>query len=249
MPDQRIGRRFLSARWQNLLMLNYPADPALLKPLVPPGTQLDSWNGKTFVSLVGFQFFDTRVLGVPIPFHQNFPEINLRFYVRRLSSEGWRRGVVFVKEIVPKSLIALVARWCYNENYVAFQMKANAQAASEVVGDNWQVSYAWQEHERWNSISAELSGTPIVAAPGTEEEFITEHYWGYVAQRTGAALEYRVEHPRWRVWRAARATLDCDVARCYGEQFSTALEAEPTSAFLADGSAITVYRGERLDQR
>ena len=113
------GKPFLTAEWRYVAMLNYEIDPAILHTYLPRRTELDSWNGKTFVSMVGFLFLKTRVLGLPIPFHQNFEEINLRFYVRRKTEEGWRRGVVFIKEIVPRAAIALTARWLYNENYVA----------------------------------------------------------------------------------------------------------------------------------
>src|SRR6185295_273969 len=116
---ESFGKPFLTAEWRHLVMLNYEIDPAILRRFVPRGTELDAWNGKTFVSLVGFLFLNTRVMGLPIPFHENFEEINLRFYVRRKADEGWRRGVVFIKEIVPRAAIAWVARWLYNENYVA----------------------------------------------------------------------------------------------------------------------------------
>src|SRR5215470_635533 len=99
-------------------MLNYEIDPTLLQPLVPPGTELDSWNGQSFITLVGFLFARTRVLGVPIPLHRNFEEVNLRFYVRRQAPDGWRRAVVFIQELVPRSAIAWVARSFYCENYV-----------------------------------------------------------------------------------------------------------------------------------
>jgi uncharacterized protein YqjF (DUF2071 family) len=77
-------------------MLNYEVEPERLMPLVPKGTELDTHDGKTFVSMVGFLFLNTRVMGLAIPFHRDFEEINLRFYVRRKAEDGWRRGVVFV---------------------------------------------------------------------------------------------------------------------------------------------------------
>ena len=110
---------FLTAEWRDLVMLNYAVDPAILVPHVPNGTELDTWEGTTFTSLVAFSFLSTRVKSLPIPFHRDFEEINLRFYVRAKGPEGWRRGVVFVKEVVPRLAIASVARWLYNENYVA----------------------------------------------------------------------------------------------------------------------------------
>src|SRR6185503_10439864 len=104
-----------TAHWRFLMMLNYEVDPSVLHPLVPRGTELDTWHGRTYASVVGFLFLDTRVLGLAIPFHRDFEEVNLRFYVRRREAEAWRRGVVFIKEIVPRWAIATVARVAYNE--------------------------------------------------------------------------------------------------------------------------------------
>jgi uncharacterized protein YqjF (DUF2071 family) len=241
-----MKRRFLSAEWRHLAMLNYEVDPAVLRPLVPGGTEIDSWNGKTFLSLVGFLFLRTRVLGIPIPYHRNFEEVNLRFYVRRRAQEGWRRGVVFVKEFVPKAAIAAVARWVYNENYVACPMGSHAQMPDPPSGIRGSVEYTWTRQSVRNALRVEFEGLPSLPEVGSEEEFITEHYWGYVLQRNGSALEYGVEHPPWRVWRASSAHLACAVEVCYGRPYCAALGQQPNSAFLAEGSAVSVFRGERL---
>ncbi|HEX6901118.1 MAG TPA: DUF2071 domain-containing protein [Thermoanaerobaculia bacterium] len=239
--DSPALRPFLTARWRYLAMLNYPVAPEVMEPFVPRGTELDFWAGRTYVSVVGFLFLDTRVWGLGIPGHRNFEEVNLRFYVRRQGPEGWRRGVVFVKEIVPRLAIATTARLFYGEKYVALPMRHS------ITGDpargGMHVTYGWRNRGRWNGIDAMVSGEPKEAAPGSEEEFITEHYWGYSSLRDGGCMEYRVEHPRWRVWNLERPVLDCDVAALYGERFVATLGAEPSSAFLADGSEVTVYKG------
>lgn len=244
MPS--MPRRFLSAEWRHLVMLNYAIDPEILAPLVPPGTELDSWGGTTFVSMVGFMFLRTRLLGFPIPFHQDFEEVNLRFYVRREAEGEVRRGVVFVKEIVPKWAVSAVARWVYNENYEAFPMDSRIQLPDAPSGRKGEIDYGWGKRPARNSIRAEFDGVPEFPDVGSEEEFITEHYWGYARQKNGPALEYRVEHPQWKVWRATSAKFECDVERCYGPSYCAALAAEPTSAFIADGSEVSVYRGVRI---
>jgi uncharacterized protein YqjF (DUF2071 family) len=241
-----MRRRFLAAEWRHLAMLNYEVDPALLLPLVPGGTELDVWKGRTFLSLVGFSFLRTRVLGIPIPFHRNFPEVNLRLYVRRRASGGWRRGVVFVKEFVPRAAIAAVARWVYNENYVACPMASQIRLPDPPREARGSVEYRWAHGSGWNALRVEFEGLPSYPAPGSEEEFITEHYWGYVRQRDGGASEYGVEHPQWPVWRASAAQLDCEVAACYGQQYGAALAQRPSSAFVAEGSAVTVFSGEPI---
>lgn len=234
-------------------MFNYAIDPALLLPHVPAGCELDAWGGTTYVSVVGFMFLRTRVLGVPIPFHCNFPEVNLRFYVRRkgapgdlhVGPDGDKRGVVFIKEIVPRAAIAMVARVVYGEAYVALPM--SHVIALETAGErvHGTVAYGWRLGRAWHGLEVAVDGAPAPLVPGSEAEFITEHYWGYAAG-SGRTLEYRVEHPPWRVWEAKEAALRCDVAALYGPQFVAALAAPPRSVFLAEGSAIAVHRGRPL---
>ena len=243
-------RPFLTAEWRWLVMLQYEVDPAVLRPLVPRGTELDAWQGRTLVSMVGFRFLDTRVRGVRVPFHVTFDEVNLRFYVRRQGPEGWRRGVVFVREIVPRPAIAWVARLLYNEPYVAMPMRHTVEMDGAVGGTPGVARYEWRSGGRWHALEAETEGAPAPLADGSEEEFVTEHYWGYTAQRGdrgGSTLEYQVVHPRWRVWRARRSRFDCDVALLYGAPFRETLSGPPVSAFVAEGSAVAVMKGRRVE--
>jgi uncharacterized protein len=242
-----VPAAFLTAWWRYLAMLNYEVSPALLRPLVPAGTELDSWNGATLASMVGFRFLDTRVLGVPIPGHRDFDEVNLRFYVRRRGQDGgWRRAVVFVRELVPRRAIALVARWCYNEPYTAVPMRHELDMAAALDAGPGRAAYSWRLADRWHRLEVRTRGGPELPGPESEAAFVTEHYWGYTAQRDGGSKEYRVEHPPWRVWDAEGAELDCDVRAVYGAGFAECLGARPRSAFLAEGSAVTVSRGRRL---
>lgn len=226
-------------------MLNYEIEPSALVSFVPAGTELDSWNGKTFVSVVGFLFLRTRVLGIPIPFHRNFEEVNLRFYVRRKAEDGWRRGVVFVREIVPRVAIALVARKFYNEPYIALPMAHKIERPANSVKS---AEYSWRIGGKQSALRVTARGEAKPLREGSEAEFITEHYWGYNAQRDGSTLEYRVEHPRWHVCETSEAQLDCDVAGIYGARFCDSLNRKPSSAFLAEGSPVTVYKGTRVAQ-
>lgn len=262
---------FLTAEWRYLVMLNYEIDPDLLRPFVPQGTELDGWNGRIYASIVGFLFLNTRLLGLPIPGHINFEEVNLRFYVRRRGPDGWRRGVVFVKELVPRPAIAAIARVVYNENYQALPMRHRLETVNDkrysvngkrysVSSDRYSVSdfklagegerlrvgYEWRFRGRWQGVEVTTSGPLRPIEDGSEAEFITEHYWGYAAQRDGGTVEYQVEHPRWRVWPVGDYSFDCDVAGLYGPQFVEPLSQTPTSAFVADGSAVTVHKGQRI---
>ena len=233
---------FLTAEWRYLAMLNYEVDPGLLRNLVPVGTELDCWNGRTFVSLVGFRFLRTKVLGIAFPFHRDFDEVNLRFYVRRQYGGETRRGVVFIREIVPRWTIAAVARNFYNERYVTLSMKHNIQQDDS----RTTIQYQWKIRKSWNTLSLTANGAPLIPEPGSEEEFITEHYWSYAAQRGGSCVEYQVQHPQWRVWTATDARFDGCMEEFYGNDLNAVLTQSPASAFLAEGSAVSVHRGRRL---
>ncbi len=236
-------RPFLTAQWRWLAMLNYEVEATALGPLVPRGTELDAWQGRTYVSLVGFLFLKARVLGVPIPFHRSFEEVNLRFYVRRRDGEGWRRGVVFIRELVPRLAVAMVARALYNEKYWSLPMRHRI----DTEGRNARgASYSWVFRRSPYRMDVEVSADPATTVEGTEPDFFAEHHWGYVTGRDGATSEYRVEHPRWRCWKARAARFEGDARLLYGDAFAEALSAPPASALLADGSPIAVHRPVRL---
>lgn len=249
MDDERSV--FLTAVWRDLLMVNYAVDPALVRPLVPAGVELDLVGGRTFVSLVAFRFEDTRLFGVAVPFHRRFEEANLRLYVRRhVEGVGWRRGVVFVKEIVPKRAVAFVARAFYGENYVRLPMRHETRILGGGPGEgSRRVAYEWRVGGRWNGLRARVEGQPRIALGESEEAFITEHYWGYTPHRDGSTREYRVEHPRWRVWGAHDATVDVDAPAVYGTRYAALLQGAASSAFVAEGSEVVVRRGARLSAR
>lgn len=231
---------FLTAEWLNLIMLNYAVDPALLLPRVPAGTELDFFAGKTWLSLIGFQFNRTRVLGFAIPFHQNFEEVNIRFYVRR----GNKRGAVFISELVPKRAIAAVARLAFNENYSRVPMSHAIESRPD--GQIATAEYAWGSGPSRCQMSIETEGKAFLPAEGSEPQFITEHYWGYAAQKDGGCLEYEVKHPQWRVWMPAHAAFAGNAAHHYGREFARVLTRQPDSAFLAEGSPVSVSKGTRI---
>ncbi len=243
-PDHHDGARvFLSAEWRDLVMLNYEIDPNMVAPHVPRGTELDALEGRVYVSLVGFRFLRTKLFGfVPLPFDANFDEVNLRFYVRRREGAEVRRGVAFIREIVPRFAVAQLARLAYGENYVSIPMRHTVHAN----GAGARAEYQWQVARQWCGLSAEASGAAAYAAEGSVEQFITEHYWGYSGQRDGGCVEYHVSHVPWRVWRSATAAFEGDSESFYGAELGRVLRRTPDSAFIADGSPVRVFRGRRI---
>jgi uncharacterized protein YqjF (DUF2071 family) len=213
---------------------------------VPAGTELDLWQGGALVSLVGFQFQALRVCGVPIPLHGDFDEVNLRFYVRRKMPEGWRRGVVFLREVAPRPVVTWVARWLYGENYLTVPMSHTIETPNGDPRARCRVAYRWHVGGAPYGVELTAGGVAAPAAAGSLEEFVIEHYWGYSGGAGRKTIEYRVEHPRWKLWPAGGARFEGDAARLYGPALAEALAAPPASAFYADGSAVRVFRGRRV---
>lgn len=233
---------FLTAEWRNLVMANYAIDPAVLTPYVPYHTELDAYEGIHYVSLVGFLFTNVKLRGFAVPFHTTFEEVNLRFYVRFKEGQQWKRGVVFLKEIVPRRAITFVANTLYGEKYATHPMKHEWRQQ----GDDLHVSYDWKVGNEWNYIKATAAATATPLQQGSAEEFITEHYWGYTFVNDRSTGVYQVAHPRWNIHAVKNYAIECNAATLYGKSFETALNQPPGSVFLADGSAIEVYKGSKV---
>ncbi len=241
-----MAKPFLTARWESLVLLNFECPREILEPLVPRGTELHPWRDDYLISLVGFRFVDTRFRGVQVPCHRTFEEVNLRFYVRRRDSDGsFRRAVVFIKELVPRRAIAAVARLIYNEPYSAVAMAHEVSLDKDSGGS---VAYSWVHRGLAYGLQARVAGAATPLIPGSEAEFITEHYWGYTKQRGGGTSEYRVDHPSWLVWDAPESSYESpSTETLYGPRFSEVLAADPKSAFVAVGSEVSVFSTVTLD--
>jgi uncharacterized protein len=237
-------KTFLKAEWRKLALANYEIDPALLLKYLPVKTELDFWNNKCYVSLVGFMFLNTSIKGFRIPYHINFEEVNLRFYVTYTDDRGLKRGVVFIKEIVPRAALTLVANTLYGEHYQTLPMRHQW----ENLDDSLRVEYQWKLKQKWNSIKVVGDFRPQNIITSSEEEFITEHFWGYTKINSTTTSEYEVEHPRWVVYPIRDYQIDVEFGDLYGKEFEFLKREKPVSVFLAEGSEIAVKSGRLISR-
>ncbi len=233
---------FLTATWRNLIMANYVIEEGILRPYLPPGTELDTWHGRCYASLVGFLFDRTRLLGVPVPFHQCFEEVNLRFYVRYCDAGEWKRGVVFISEIVPKRAITWVANGLYGERYGAMPMRHRWEESPS----SQRYRYEWQHQGHWNHLEVTTDGEPQPLIEGSEEQFIAEHYWGYARRGQRSTTEYEVVHRSWLTRPVRDYSIECRAGALYGAQFAEPLSQRPSSVFLAVGSPVAIRFGKTI---
>jgi uncharacterized protein YqjF (DUF2071 family) len=188
------------------------------------------------VSLVGFMFLKTKLRGITIPFHSNFPEVNLRFYVRYKINNAWKRGVVFINEFVPKHAITFVANKLFNERYVTYKMKYKWE-----IDERLTIGYYWQKNSEWNKLEVTANSKFTELKVGSKEEFITEHYWGYSSIDENKTGEYEVAHPRWEIYPIENYNIDCNFKKLYGADFEFLNHKQPASVFLAEGSPVIIF--------
>ena len=236
------GGIFLTGEWKKLIMANYIIDPAILLPYIPAKTELDYYNNNCYVSLVGFMFKEVKIKGIKIPFHINFPEVNLRFYVRYKEDSVWKRGVVFISEIVPRPAIVFVANTLFKEHYKNMPMKYTW----DMDGDKQAIEYCWKFKGNWNSLKYTTNKVATALPANSEAEFITEHFWGYSDKGNKKTIEYHVQHPRWDVYDVNEYAIKCDFENLYGQPFADLTNRIPDSIFMAEGSAIKIFNKKVL---
>ena len=236
-----MQKTFLTAEWRKLAMANYAIDKSLLKKYLPYKTELDFFGDTCYASLIGFMFLDTRMKSISVPLHKNFPEVNLRFYVRYKDGNIWKRGAVFISEVVPLPALAFVANTIYGEHYETMRMKHMWQITDESIS----AEYKWKKQE-WHSFKVTAENNLKDIPTESEAEFITEHYWGYTQRGVTKTSEYGVEHPRWQIYPTKSYDIQVDFKKMYGEAFSFLKDETPTSVFLVEGSKILIREGKNL---
>ena len=230
---------FLTAHWSYLCMFNYEVPKEILLPYVPPFTELDLHGGKALVSVVGFMFTNTKMLGITWPLHKNFEEVNLRFYVKYFDGKIWKRGAAFISEIVPKPAISIIANVLYNEHYRYMPMKHKITTTAKDID----INFSWKKNGNWNTMQV-VTGTEVIPIPiGSDAEFILEHYWGYNQLNKTTTIEYAVEHERWQIYDVKNFALQADIKALYGQAFEPYINSvKPHSVFVAKGSDVLIRK-------
>ena len=227
---------FLKAKWENIIMANYEIEPKILLPFLPKGVELDMFDGKAYISLVGFMFKKTKLFNIPIPYFGTFEEINLRFYVTRKEENQIKRGVVFINETIPYKPVAWLANRLYKEHYTVVPTKNKIT----IENNSQKVHFQWLKNKKWNSIYVDSETKSGLMKIDSLEKFIYEHYYGYTKVNDQNTIEYQLHHPSWNVHKVNDYSVDCDFEAMYGASFSVLNQAKPIAVFIAEGSAVKV---------
>lgn len=233
----------LLAEWNNVVMANYRVPKELLLPYVPYGTEPDFFEGEAYISLVAFMFLNTRIRNFSVPFHTDFEEVNLRLYVKSMDRGNWKKGVVFIKEIVPKPAITFIANTVFGQKYATMKMRHSHGDSGEFL----QVGYEWNFQNKWNQLSVKSAKKSLPILPSSYEEFIADRYWGFAKYKDTKTYVYEVQRPRWEILPVISHSIDCDFGALYGEEFSFLNDAHPKSVLITKGSEIRIFKKEILE--
>ncbi|BAO54491.1 YqjF family protein [Nonlabens marinus] len=231
---------FLTSTWSYLPFANYKVPPELLYPHLPKGTVLDLRGELADISLVGLRFERTRILNLPIPFHINFSEINLRFYV--CQPDTGKKGVVFIKEIVDKPMITFVANNLYHERYQTMPVRFELE---EKKGQKSHLKYQWKP-KTWQEFALTYEPEALSIVDGSEEQFILERYFGYSEYDKKTTFEYEVCHASWEHFKVTDFQIDVDFEQTYGPEFALLNSLRPDSVMMAQGSRISIEKKRKL---
>lgn len=228
---------FLTAEWTHLTNITYAVDPSCLEPYLPRGLELDTIDGKAFVSLVPFNFFNTRIKGIKVPFHVNFPEMNLRFYVKHKE----RRGVVFVREYVPRFFVAFIANTVYNERYSIARMKNILDVSHGEITMRYEIRLRGKEY----FIEVNAANDPWLPGENSPEHFFKEHDLGFTSAN-GKTSYYVVEHPLWEAYPLRSVEMNIDFAALFGREWEFLNAEEPYRTMFIKGSPVKVFERQQL---
>ena len=231
-------KRFLTAEWKNLAVATFEIDKKLLGKYLPDNTEINGFDGKHFISLVGFMFSNPAFFGFKAPFFRTFEEMNLRFYVKRKTQNGWRNGVVFIKEIAPSKFIGQIAKLLYRENFITLPMSHSIA----MTADQQETEYKWKIRNKWNFFSLKTSTIPLSAEVNSIEAFIKNQYWGYTKGNFKETFEFEIKHIPWNIFPSTSFELDIDAEALYGKELASFFYQKPLCCFLMDGSYTEISR-------
>ncbi len=240
-PAKELAKQkpFMKARFADLVAINFHVDEKILLPLVPPGLELDHFNGEAYVSLVAMMLRGAKVWGLPFSIVPSTPELSLRFYVKHIHDNKVDKGTCLIKDYVAGSTAAWFLESQFQSAFSKLKMKQTASGFGK--GETPEVEYQWKVDENWNKLRVRARSRIQKTGDGTKVGFILDHF-NYYGRHDGRTLAYRVERPRWDVWDAAQANFTCDVQRLFGKSFVRPLAKRPASVFVTSGSPVTIFK-------
>ena len=192
--------------WSDLLFAHWAVDPALVRPYVPPGLELDCWQGEAWLGVVPFAMRGIRLRGVPpVPGTSAFLELNLRTYV----TDGRRPGVYFFSLDAASRAAVRAARLGFHLPYFDARMSLRR-------GPQGWLYYSSERTHRGAAPGRFLGryrpvGEPARAVPGSLEHWLTERYCLYAVDRGRRVWRGEIHHEPWPLHPAELELMQMDL--------------------------------------
>jgi hypothetical protein len=245
MASSSATQAFITAHWSDIAVINYEADPQLLRRFLPAGLELARYSDHHLLSLVSFRYRDTRMGGVRVPFYGQFIELYLGFFAQHERRNEIHRGWVFIKKIVPGRVIAATGRILYNEEYIRRPMRELIEHGTQQ--RPYRVRYEWKDGGSWHGLEVRASAlNPQSPAEGSVEHYVTQNYGAFAKTKRGGTIEFPADHPTWDVWPSEYASLDGDAERIFDADIAGVLKAPHHSAFIASGSHVSLGKATSI---
>jgi len=230
------GPWVMAQSWHDLLFAHWPVDASVLRRLIPPQLQIDTFEGQSWLAIVPFRMTGVRLHGTPpLPWISAFPEMNVRTYV----THGEKPGVWFFSLDAGNSLAVAIARAWFHLPYFRARMRC-------VERDGWIRYQSKRTHRGAPTGLLEGRYRPIgevfAAHRGTLEHFLTERYCLYTADARERIIRGEIHHSPWPLQPAEAEFTNNSMAETAGVE----LPARKPLLHFSRRQDVVVWRPQRI---
>ncbi|PNY82817.1 DUF2071 domain-containing protein [Deinococcus koreensis] len=207
--------------WRDLCFMHWPVDARHLAATLPPGLELDTFQGQAWLGVVPFRMSGVAPRFLPdVPGVSDFPELNLRTYVRPSRQQDGEGGVWFYSLDAAQPLAVRLARTLFHLPYFDARMWV-----SHAAGVTRYASLRTHRHAPGGRFAGAYRavGAPLAAPEGSLEHWLTHRLYLYSADASGRLYRGRIHHEAWPLRRAEAAITENTLA----DRLGVTLQGEP----------------------
>lgn len=225
--------------WRNVVHVNYQIAPEVLHPYLPPRTEILLFQNKCFITLTALVYDQVKFKGLNIPLHREIPEVNLRFYVSAADGSKSKNGVVLLKRIIAKPLLAFAGQLLFQEQYAVMPISyfVRKQSTERLVKYFWKNNPPYGE---WHSLSVKTSHSSIAFNEDDQVAFLTKPTLRFSGGRSMRTRVSEIEYKVTNVFEVDDYQLDVKFSVLFGGKFQFLSRQKPESVYLLEDSEVTV---------
>ena len=221
--------------WENLSFMHWVVNKKILNQYIPEGLKLDLFHNNAYIGVIPFMMKNVRPRwGASVPFISNFPEFNIRTYVKIGKTKG-----VFFLTLDAQSIITRI--FASNFYYLPYKYSRGFVKSK----DNF---YYWKSKRVFTDYSLEGSceglGEYRYAQKESIEEFLFERYYLFVTNQNKILKGFIHHHP-WKLKIAIPRLIKNNFLKAYSLGIDNVLK--PEFCHISDGAKVKAWSLEELD--